>query len=523
MLEIPAIYPQLVEIRKKTDIALAPSPNLRTSTINEQDEPMPVRLRHYQSIGVYHLLVMKRFLLGDDTGLGKTIETLATLAYLHDKEPGFKVIIVAPKSALGQWQKEMIRFLTVLRGTVVKGAGAARAAAYEQFFGGDTHFALILNYHILARDWNLIFQQIQKTKPRITTIFDEATAFKSPRTKTHEICKELSFVSDRVYGLTATMLKNNLIEGYGILNVILPGLWKNKTQFMNEYCVTTMQRISGGRKIPVIVGYRNLTRFREVIDPYFLGRPKSIVSEELPDVITKKIYLDLTTAQQEKYDEALSGLLTLGSDEVKETTMLTQMIYCQQIVDSLALIGIDDASTKEEELFRVLDEELLGEKVVIYTNFRKMVDRLSTLFDAKKMKYTRITGAENKDSEREENRALFQKPGSGTDIMMITNAGSAAINLQSASAIIFFDSPWSYGDYKQLLGRIVRIGSRHESVLALHMVTEGTIDEHVLKTLKKKKALIDPILGGAEDVLKFDTGTDVVDIFEMLRNDARNR
>jgi SNF2 family DNA or RNA helicase len=287
--------------------------------------------------------------------------------------------------------------------------------------------------------------------------------------------------------------------------------------------VTTMQRISGGRKIPVIVGYRNLTRFREVIDPYFLGRPKSIVSEELPDVITKKIYLDLTTAQQEKYDEALSGLLTLGSDEVKETTMLTQMIYCQQIVDSLALIGIDDASTKEEELFRVLDEELLGEKVVIYTNFRKMVDRLSTLFDAKKMKYTRITGAENKDSEREENRALFQKPGSGTDIMMITNAGSAAINLQSASAIIFFDSPWSYGDYKQLLGRIVRIGSRHESVLALHMVTEGTIDEHVLKTLKKKKALIDPILGGAEDVLKFDTGTDVVDIFEMLRNDARNR
>lgn len=535
-LKVPQVYSHLKDIRTRTKVSLKSNSIMKDEVELESGDRVQFNLRNYQSIGVYNLLTMKRFLLGDDTGLGKTIETLTTLSYLEEKEPGFKTIIVAPKSALMQWQKEIDRFLKMKKGVVAKGAAKKRYQIYESFFLKEDHFALILNYHILARDWDAIRYWIAdkeeavvkgkkkvtfKVNMRVATIFDEATAFKNPRTKTHDVCYQLSQLSDRVYGLTATMLKNNLLEGFGIFRVVVPGLFKNKTSFMREFCHTQLQPIGGGRKIPIVVGYKNLKKFRSDIDPYFLGRSKTQVSDELPDVITKRIELEFTKIQKEKYAEAISGLLLL-EDDVKETTKLTATIYCQQIVDSPYLIGVEGDSEKEKELVRILEEELNQEKVIIYSSFRKMVDRLGVIFDKAGIKYSRITGAESKDVVREQNRARFQDPKSGVDVMLITNAGSAAINLQAASALIFFDSPWSYGDYKQLLGRMVRIGSKHKKVLALHLVVEGSIDAHVLKVLKKKKAIIDPILGTSED-LKFDSESDVDELFKALREDAKRK
>jgi len=536
-LQIPKVYNHLKDIRGRSKVELKPTSLLKSEIVNESGDTVEFKLRNYQSIGVYNLLTMKRFILGDDTGLGKTIETLTTLSYLWEKEKGFKTIIVAPKSALMQWQKEMSRFLVGLKGIVVKGSAKNRYKIYESFFLKQDHFALIMNYHILARDWDAIRywivdeeeikekgkkKKVYKVKMRMATIFDEATAFKNTRTKTHDVCYQLSKLSDRVYGLTATLLKNNLMEGFGIFRVIVPGLFRTKTGFMKEFCHTQLQHVGRGRKIPIVVGYKNLKKFRSDIDPYFLGRPKTEVSEELPEVITKKVHLEFTKIQRDKYAEALSGLLLLEDDE-KETTKLTSMIYCQQIVDSPHLIEIPGPSNKEEELFRILEDELDKEKVIIYSNFRKMVDRLGVLLEEKGIPYTRITGAENKDVVREQNRSRFQDPESGVNIMLITNAGSAAINLQAASALIFYDSPWSYGDYKQLLGRMVRIGSKHTTVLALHLVVEGSIDMHVLKTLKKKKGLIDPILGGSEETLSFDSESEIDDVFRALKEDARRR
>jgi len=545
MLQVPKIYEHLKEIRSRIKVGLKLNDKIRQTIVNDYGDESEFFLRNYQSIGVYHLLTMKRFLLGDDTGLGKTIETLSTLAYLWAKDTKFKAIIVAPKSALIQWEKEMERFLVDLRGIRSNGTPAKRQKIYEDFFNGNSEskFALILNYHVLARDWDVIRpfivdeqvsfetkkgKKIKRikytTKTKVVTVFDEATAFKNPKTKVHDICYQLSQISERVYGLTATMLKNNLMEGYGIFRVIVPGLFRTKTSFTNDFCHTKLipvkTKSEKRRNIPLIVGYKNLNKFRCDIDPYFLGRAKTDVSTELPDVITKKILLELTLEQEKKYGEALSGLLFLD-DEIKETTKLTSMIYCQQIVDSLHLLGLEGSSQKEDELFRILEHELSGEKVIVYTNFRKMVDRLVVLLSKKGIPYTRITGAENKDMEREKNKTMFQDPNSGVNLILITNAGSAAINLQAASALIFFDSPWSYGDYKQLLGRMVRIGSVHQTVLALHFVVQGTIDVHVLKTLKNKKKLIDPILGGSKDTLSFDSSSEMTEIYKALREDAK--
>jgi SNF2 family DNA or RNA helicase len=551
------VLEQLKQIRASKTLALKPTPRLRQEIVGLDGKTQPLRLRYYQSQGIFHLLLVKRMVLGDGTGLGKTCQTIAYMCYLWDKSPEVKAIVICPKSAIRQWASEINRFAVGVNSYIAAGTLDERKAAYEAWAKApsgpdDPKAVLITNYHSLVRDWDYGGKsEVEVAKPgakgqgalkgglldsitsevgKFITVFDECTAFKNPTTKTWQTCRFLSDKSDRVVGLTATLLKNNLMEGFGIYKVIKPDIFSSKTKFQEQFCVMEMQRVKGGVKVPVVVGYKNLTQFRTMIEPYFYGRNKHEVSNELPSLTTKEIVVELTPAEDKKYAEALSGVLELGDGEIKEyedTKALTSLIYCQQCVDSPALLRYNEGDvidvgddveevklgSKEQALLDLLDEQLEGEKVIVYTRFESLVGRLQKVLAKAKIKSVRITGKEN-DKKRAEAQNKFQDLSSDTKVVFITDAGSEAINLQAAAAIIFYDSPWSWGNYVQLLGRMIRIGSPYPSVFAIHLVAERpgkegkkreTIDAAVLRTLRKKKVLIDQIIGeAAQGALKFD-------------------
>jgi SNF2 family DNA or RNA helicase len=109
--------------------------------------------------------------------------------------------------------------------------------------------------------------------------------------------------------------------------------------------------------------------------------------------------------------------------------------------------------------------------------------------------------------------------------MFITTAGSASLNLQSAGVIIFYDTPWSYGDLVQTIGRAQRIGSLQEHVLLIHLINKGTIDVRVMAKVSDKKDLSDSILGNtAEGALEFTSHEENVvdDLFNDLLKDAED-
>jgi superfamily II DNA/RNA helicase len=186
-------------------------------------------------------------------------------------------------------------------------------------------------------------------------------------------------------------------------------------------------------------------------------------------------------------------------------------------------------SSKEAALVDLLSEEFDGEKVIVYTRFEKLVVRLQKIMAQVGIKSVSITGKVS-DRDRKKAQDKFQDPNSPVKVIFITNAGSEAINLQAASAMVFFDSPWSWGDYVQLLGRMVRIGSPHPRVLAVHLVAERpgkkreTIDHKVVKKLRSKKSIIDQIIGeAAVGALTFERDeVDLRDIMRSLREDARD-
>jgi SNF2 family DNA or RNA helicase len=307
-----------------------------------------------------------------------------------------------------------------------------------------------------------------------------------------------------------------------------------------------MQRVKGGGKIPIIVGYKNLAQFRETIDPFFYGRPKHLVSKELPALTTREVICDLSPAEDRKYQEALSGVFELGTGEIKdytETKQMTSLIYIQEVCNSLSLVkfGEDEfdrpvtstegRSSKEAALVELLSEEFDGEKVIVYTRFKSHIPRLQAILAKEGIKSVVISGDVTKASARKAAQDKFQDPSSKISVIFITDAGSESINLQAAAAMIFFDTPWSWGRYVQLLGRMIRIGSPHQAVLAVHLLAKRpgsgkkseTIDHKVIQKLRKKKGLIDQVIGeAAVGALKFERQEDEVrELLSSLRETVK--
>lgn len=495
-----------------------------------------MEFRNYQAIGVLHLITAKRFLLGDAAGLGKTLQSLACYGYLKESYPNLKLLVVAPKSSLFQWKGEVEKFMQGVTAEVVASGNLRIGKGPENLLTGATARKYKLdkffsnNSDILIINYNTLVTEHENMIPRLglyMVIFDEATYFKNHKNETWRAVERTSTSASRVIALTATVIKNRLEEAFSIFFAIVPGLFKNITRFRNAFHNTIILKMGTytdkktnqvkTRRVPKLIGYKNLNVFRQYIDPYFLGRKKEDVAKELPKLISKEVILEMEEKQAKTYLAALDGVLQLDSGEIKELEKISTLIYCQQISDSPNLIGIDAKSSKEEELLQLLKEDFIDEKVIVFTNFKKQIDRFEDIFKKEKIKMTRITGDESA-AKREVNKQNFQDKTSGVDVIFINRAGSESINLQAASTFIFYDLPWSYGDYIQLVGRAQRIGSEHASILVLHFINKGTIDEHVLKVLKSKQGLVTEIFGDTKSgELNFDQ-----DMIEFLFNEVVN-
>ena len=597
--KLQQVYEVLKKVRESKTVTLKPTTFLRPTFRDLEGNEQPLRLRYYQVQGAYHLLALKRMVLGDDTGTGKTLQSITAVCHMLDRDPATKVMVVTPKSTVYQWASEIEKFTVGIKPFVVDTRPKKevtpleqRKAIYQAWLQHSGPAVLVLNYAILVRDWNAEGVQPVDAKGRpdpkqpvipgvldgamkaaaqskLVTILDEAQAFKNMKTKTWEIVRLLSDRSDRVYGLTATLLKSNLMEGYCIYKAIKPELFGTKTRFMSEYCVTELQSIPGSkRKIPIVKGYINVDRFRQKIDPFFYGRFKKDVSDELPALVAKDIVCELSPAENKKYSEAVQGVIELGDGEIRdfeENRILVSLIYCQQVVDSMTLLKFKEGQTveegfdletlspkditvgalgaKEQALVDLLEGELEGEKVIVYTRFASLVPRLMKVLEKQKIKSVCITGensvnvlglkmakvANTKAAEaRKTAQEVFQDKNSDVRVIFITDAGGVGINLQMSRALVYYDLPWTWGDYVQILGRMIRIGSPHKGVMAYHLLAERphehgsrkTIDHHVLAQLRKKKTLIDQVLGeGVEGALEFEKGASLKDLIRAIQGD----
>lgn len=454
-------------------------------------------LMDFQHRAVALMAYLKFMVLAYDVGLGKSAITICTYAYLKEKgQVKGKMMVMAPRSAIYQWAEEITKFSN-LRPYVLDASNKMTKDKREKFFNEEweNYDVIITTYSIYYRDYVLYKQHI----PTTTFVFDEVLVFKNEESKVYKYTKaHVIPFCDRAYGLSATVLKNNMIETYNIFKLFAPSLLPSRDKFFEKHVELKVTQMRLGNKLVNIktpVDYKEPALFFSYIDPVLISCKKSAVKDRsLPKVVIRPVLIDLNSAQRKSYKQIVSGILEKDTGEVDEyKTVLVKMLRCQQLCDSPSILEMDMESAKEVELLRLLEEDIpLDDKVVIFTKFKTGAYRLKELLA--KYNPLMITGDSNPE-ERDISKKAFTNTNDHR-IMIINTAAKEAVNLQTSGFLIFMNLDWSYGDNLQIVGRINRLGSTHEYNRVYILLAKNTIDQYVYASVMKKEGYFTDLLGG---------------------------
>jgi len=501
-------------IKRATNIKLKPSDYLVD----------PEAAYHYQCKMILLMLTHQRYINWDDVGLGKTVESVFTMAYLKAANPTTKFLVLTEKIAYTQWMEELEKY-TTLKGRIITTQEipdpVQRIKAFRQH-GVDvviTGYGQVYNYLKYMREGLL---------PRWALFADEPNVFKNTDTQLHKRMNEM--VNDpvngasRAFGLTATIIENRLEEAFGIFRIICPGTFDSNIEFFNRYCIR--KTIRGGRKI--VVGHKNLGHFRARIAKTSYGRLQDDpdVEQELPDLMVKDVQVTMTEKQSRKVLEAMDRIIEMPGGEVKAVMMLPSLILAQQLVNDPTLKGFELPAAKIEALTEMLEGSLRGQRVVIFSKLRSMIDSLEAHFKKRGLEIVRITGAE-KDDQRELSKKRFMDDNDSVHTLLINRAGAKSANLQKGGHLFFFDVPWSYGIYRQIIGRLKRTGSIHKIIGVYHLLAKmhpkvaletgsyETIDHYALGVVRKKFELWKGVTGDKVEIIS--STSELTEIWEAVR------
>src|SRR5262249_51221653 len=143
--------------------------------------------------------------------------------------------------------------------------------------------------------------------------------------------------------------------------------------------------------------------------------------------------------------------------------------------------------------------ELFGagpHKAVVFSQWEVMLQQTAEVLDKLKIGYVVLHGG----IAGKDRRALMEKfrDDEGCRVFLSTDAGGTGLNLQSADTVINLEVPWNPAVLEQRIARVHRMG-QHRPVQVFNLVTRGSIEERVLKTLSLKKSLFDGVFTGASD------------------------
>jgi SNF2 family DNA or RNA helicase len=475
------------------------------------------------------MLLAPRMVVGDDVGMGKTLEAILAASYFKAQRPETRFLVVTEGTAVLQWRDEFATLAPHLK-TVVITAQLYPDVPQRVRLMRQHEQDVVITTHSLMYDYSKYLRE--GLGKRWIFFSDEPDLYKNSDTEAHQRAFNMVNAEDgaaRAYGLTACIVGNRLEEAFGILRVIAPGTFESHAEFEREYCV--IKRVGGRKKVS---RYKNLDGFRKRIAPVYFGRLQTDpeVQQELPDVILKDVPITLNKAQSWKVVEAMDRLIEMPDGEIKKLSILPAMTLAQILTDDPRVKGFDIDGEKPKAFIETITSSLAGQRVAVFSRFQSVIN----LFEEQLRKKTnspisRITGRESWEEKLAAKERFLSDGENHTPILLMTRAARRAINLQKGGHLFFLDFPWSYDDYRQLIGRFKRTGSTHRKIgvyrglgtlhpdIAAKVGDEKTIDHYTLKVIMKKFELFQAITGDATDM---DAGDgDLLDIYQEVKNSYR--
>lgn len=447
-------------------------------------EGLHAELRPYQQAGAawLHALHGAGFggILADDMGLGKTLQAIA---HLLGKRSG-QHLVVAPTSVLPNWQAELARFAPGLRCHLWH--GAARHDGAAALAGADV---VLTSYPLLARDkarWSTIDWSV--------VVLDEAHTLKNPATAGFKAAAALK--AGQVVALTGTPIENRLDDIWALASLTNPGLLGRLDSFRKTYRTPIEKQGDPAARAALARRLR----------PFMLRRTKDEVAAELPPKTVVSQRIELADAQLRLYEAQRLLMHDRVRDEIARVGLLRAQIVVLDAMLKLRQICCDPSllpggmgegvpGTKRARLLEMVSELVSeGRRVVVFSQFTTMLDRISADLDAAGVVHAQLRGSTR---ERASPVRRFQQ-GEVAVILVSLKAGGAGINLTAADTVILYDPWWNPAVEVQAIDRAHRLG-QDKPVFVHRLIAAGTIEEKILTLQDRKRDLADLLWSEAPD------------------------
>lgn len=411
-------------------------------------------------------------------GLGKTSITLTAISdLLFDSFDVRRVLVIAPiRVAKFSWPDEIRKWdhLTDLTYAVAVGTPKERMDALKS--GADITIINRENVQWLVEksgyEWDFDM-----------CVLDEASSFKNHQSKRFKSLLKVRPKIKRMVALTGTPSSNGLMDLWAPFRLIDRG--ERLERFIGRYRAKYFEpdRMNG----QVVYSYRLLPGADKEIYDRISDITISMEAKDhirMPELVSSEYRVFLSEAESKGYRTMVDEfVLQLPDKEItasnagvlsgKLSQMANGAIYDEEK-------GVNILHERKLDALEDIIESANGKSLLIAYWYQHDRDRIEERLESLGLSWERL---EKDDAIRRWNDGKLP-------IALIHPASAGhGLNLQSGgSTLVWFGLTWSLELYQQTVARLWRQGQTDETVVIIHIVAAGTIDERVLKALKEKDA-----------------------------------
>ncbi len=243
-------------------------------------------------------------------------------------------------------------------------------------------------------------------------------------------------------------------------------------------------------------------------------RDAAVLEEDLPDDDTADEIADLDEAARRERD-ALVG---------------EQKAEIDALLDEIALLPPDGKLDRLRDVLRDLRRQGHGQAMV-FTQYTDTMDFLrEALFADAEWKILCFSGrggeAPGVDGvwrriARDDAKRRFRD--GEADVLLCTDAAAEGLNFQFCGALVNYDMPWNPMRVEQRIGRIDRMGQRHEVIRIVNLHVEGTVETDIYRALRDRIRLFQSVVGRLQPILARLPGRISESVLTGQGRDARER
>lgn len=403
-----------------------------------------------------------RALIGDDMGIGKTVEAIG---WIKHKISEGNALIVVPAITKPQWMNSFKRWVN---------------SNVEIIYGKRPHRLedknYIINWEILTF-WELHLQKLNFT----TLVADECQYAGNSKSKRTRTLKRLAKHIPYFLPMSGTPINSKPKQFFPILNMLDPCQFSNEWRFLNRYCSSVRNGFNN------FDGATNTEELYNKVNKLMIRRLKREVKKDLPPVTQTVVPLEVKL-NKKYYDLEQFFFDTYGVHEGNKI----------QSEKALSNLKIEIFEMKKESIFAWIDDFMeSGKKLVVGTWHKQVIE---TLYNKYKGVSTMINGSIiGKKREKaldlfytEKDLLFLQMRSGGVGLDGLQHVCSDAILVELGDTPTIMD---------QFIARLDRSGQK-DAVDIRIMIGEGTTEEDLLYALDEVRKNIDAVVDGKKTFSK---------------------